>query len=93
MKIQWEDQAEEQDDWRDFKEILVESARWREELNIDEPLVEDPTQAMIEDYYNRHPNAPQHDDPIHRCQAPQDIMRFDVGSRTRTYKPCWGLLR
>ena len=70
LKIRWEDQAEEQDDWRDFKEILAESARWREELNIDEPLVEDPTQAMIEDYYNQHPNAPRHDDPVHRRQAP-----------------------
>ena len=70
LKIRWEDQTEEQDDWRDFGEILAESAKWREELNIDEPLVEDPTQAMIEDYYNRHPNAPRHDDPVHRRQAP-----------------------
>ena len=58
LKIRWEDQAEEQDDWRDFGEILAESARWREELNVDEPLVEDPMQAMIADYYNRHPDAP-----------------------------------
>jgi len=65
LKIRWEDQAEEQDDWWDFKEILAESARWREELNIDQPLVKEPTQAMIEDYYNWHPNAPRHDDPIH----------------------------
>ena len=70
LKIRWEDQSEEQDDWRDFREILAESVKWREEFNIDEPLVEDPTQAMIEDYYNRHPNAPRHDDPVHRRQAP-----------------------
>ena len=26
-------------------------------------------------------------------KLPQDIVRFDIGSRTGTYEPCWGLLR
>ncbi len=29
LKIRWEDQAEEQDDWRDYSEVLRESTAWR----------------------------------------------------------------
>ena len=70
LKVRWEDQAEEQDDWRDYQEILWESAAWRQELAIDDVQGEDPIRPMIEEYYQRHPDAPRHDDPPHRRQAP-----------------------
>ena len=70
LKICWEDQAVEQDDWRDYSEILRESAAWWQELELEEECGEDPIQPMIEEYYRRHSNALRHDDPPHRCQAP-----------------------
>ena len=42
LKIHWEDQAEEQDDWRDYSEILRESAAWRQELILEDGQEEDP---------------------------------------------------
>ena len=61
---------EEQDDWRDYQEILRESAAWRHELAIDNVQGEDPIRPMIEEYYQWHPDAPRHNDPPHRRQAP-----------------------
>ena len=58
LKVRWEDQVEEQDDWRDYQEILRESAAWRQELAIDDVQEEDPIHPMIEEYYQRHPDAP-----------------------------------
>jgi hypothetical protein len=66
LKICWEDQGEEQDDWRDYHNILVESNTWRQELTADKEIGEDPIPGMIEEYYNRHPGAPRHDDPVYR---------------------------
>ncbi len=70
LKIRWEDQAEEQDDWRDYSEILRELAAWREELVLGDGQEEDPIRPMIEEYYRRHTDAPRHDDPPYRHQAP-----------------------
>ena len=70
LKVRWEDQAEEQDDWRDYQEILWESAAWRQELVIDDVQGEDPIRPMIEEYYQRHLDAPRHNNPPHHCQAP-----------------------
>ena len=65
LKVCWEDQAEEQDDWQDYHEILQESAAWRQELAIDDVQGENPIRPMIEEYHQQHPDAPQHDDPPH----------------------------
>ena len=70
LKVRWEDQEEEQDDWRDYHSILAESEDWRRELNPGQEMQEDPVPAMIEEYYQRQPNAPRHDDPLRRRQAP-----------------------
>ncbi len=70
LKIRWEDQAEEQDDWRDYSEILWESAAWRQELVLGDEHEEDPIRPMIEEYYRRHMDALRHDDPPYCCQAP-----------------------
>ena len=70
LKIRWEDQTEEQDDWRDYSAILKESGGWREELQVAEDETEDPIGPMLFDYYARHPGAPKHDDPPHRRTAP-----------------------
>ncbi len=42
LKIHWEYQAKEQDDWRDYSEILQESAAWRQELVLEDGQEEDP---------------------------------------------------
>ena len=70
LKIHWEDPLEEQDDWRDYQEILAESAAWRQELAVNQEIGEDPIPPMIKEYYQRHIGAPQHDNPIHQRQAP-----------------------
>ena len=70
LKIRWEDQTEEQDDWRDYSTILKESTGWREQLEAADNETEDPIGPMLLDYYTRHPGAPKHDDPPHRCTAP-----------------------
>jgi hypothetical protein len=70
LKIRWEDQAEEQDDWRDYAIILRESTGWHKELGIGEEIEEDPIGPMLQEYYVRHLGAPRHDDPPHRCAAP-----------------------
>src|SRR5258706_13273924 len=70
LKIHWEDQAEEQDDWQDYSEILWESAAWQQELELEDEHGEDPIRPMIEEYYRRHSDAPRHDDPPHHHQAP-----------------------
>jgi hypothetical protein len=70
LKIRWEDQTEEQDDWRDYATILKESTGWQEELSVGENEFEDPIRPLLLDYYDRHPGAPRHDDPPHRRTAP-----------------------
>jgi transposase InsO family protein len=70
LKIRWEDQAEEQDDWRDYAAILKESAGWQEELGVRGEVEDDPIGPMLREYYDRHPGAPRHDDPPHRRAAP-----------------------
>ena len=70
LKIQWEDQGEEQDDWRDYDTLRAEAQAWREELQAGEEIGEDPILGLIKEYYQRHISAPRHDDPVHRCQAP-----------------------
>jgi len=70
LKIRWEDQTEEHDDWRDYATILRESAGWREELEVGEDAREDPIEPMLQDYYTRHPGAPKHNDPPYRRMAP-----------------------
>jgi hypothetical protein len=42
LKVHWEDQEEEQDDWHNYKQILTEAEAWRQELTIGEELEEDP---------------------------------------------------
>jgi hypothetical protein len=66
LKICWEDQGEEQDNWRDYHNILMESNAWRQELMADEEIGEDPIPGMIEEYYNRHLGAPWHNDPVYQ---------------------------
>ena len=70
LKIRWEDQTEEQDDWRDYSTILRESTSWREQLEVADNEAEDPIGPMLLEYYTRHPGAPKHDDPPHRRTAP-----------------------
>ena len=70
LKIRWEDQMEEQDDWRNYSTILKESAVWRGKLEIAGDKTEDPIGPMLLDYYTQHLGAPRHDDPPHRRAAP-----------------------
>jgi hypothetical protein len=70
LKVHWEDQGEDQDDWRDHETVLREAATWREQLAIEDLPEEDPTIQLREEYYARHPGAPRHDDPPHRRAAP-----------------------
>jgi len=58
LKIRWEEQMEEQDDWRDYQRIMEESAAWRRELAMGEEELEDPIIPLVEDYYQFHPHAP-----------------------------------
>jgi hypothetical protein len=69
LKVQWEDQVEEQDDWHDYHTILEESATWRQELEVGDGPGKDPIRPMIEEYYQCHPGVPRYDDPPHRHQA------------------------
>jgi len=70
LKVRWEDQGEEQDDWRDYFKILEESTVWQQELVARGEPIEDQVIPLIEEYYNQHPGAPRHDDPPHHRQAP-----------------------
>jgi len=70
LKVRWEDQLEEQDNWQDYFKILEELIAWQEELRVGEEAPEDQVCPMIEEYYARHPGAPWHDDPPHCHQAP-----------------------
>ena len=70
LKIRWEDQGEEQDDWQDYETLRAETQAWREELQVEGEIREDPIPGLIEEYYQRHVGAPHHDDPMHRRQAP-----------------------
>ena len=70
LKIRWEDQSKEQDDWRDYETLRAETQAWREELQAREDIGEDPIPGLMEEYYQCHVGAPRHDDPIHRRQAP-----------------------
>ena len=58
LKIRWEDQGEEQDDWRDYNTLRAETQAWQEELQAGEEIGEDPIPGLIEEYYQRHIGAP-----------------------------------
>src|SRR5258706_3576190 len=70
LKIRWEDQNGKQDDWRDYSGVLQALAAWRQELVLGDEEKEDPVRTLIEEYYRRHTDAPRHDDPPYRRQAP-----------------------
>ena len=70
LKIWWEDQGEEQDDWWDYDTLHVETQAWQEELQAGEEIGEDPIPGLIEEYYQRHAGTLRHDDPIHWRQVP-----------------------
>jgi hypothetical protein len=70
LKVWWEGQNEEQDDWRSYEEILREAASWQQELSVGGELPEDQVRPMVDEYYLQHPGAPRHDDPPHRRAAP-----------------------
>ena len=70
LKIRWEDQNKEQDDWRGYEEILQEAVDWHQELSVSNEPSGDLVRPMIEEYYMWHPGAPRHDDPPHRHAAP-----------------------
>ena len=69
LKIRWEDQEEEQDEWKDYVAIMREAMAWKEELALEE-VTDDPITPLVEEYYTRHQGAPRHDDPLHRRTAP-----------------------
>jgi hypothetical protein len=54
LKVHWEDQEEDQDDWHNHKTILREAAAWREQLVVEDLPDEDPTIQLHEEYYTRH---------------------------------------
>ena len=70
LKIRWEDQGEEQDDWRDYETLRAETQAWHEELQAGEEIREDPIPGLIEEYYKHHLGALRHDNPIHQQQVP-----------------------
>ena len=70
MRVRWEDQTEEQDDWRDYFEMMREVAKWQEELVVRGEPVDSSFSDMVEEYYARHPGAPRHDDTPHQCAPP-----------------------
>jgi hypothetical protein len=70
LKVHWEDQEEEQDDWCDHDIILRESAAWREQLVVEDLPEVDPVIQLQEEYYARHLGAPRHDNPPHRWATP-----------------------
>jgi len=74
LKVRWEDQEEDQDDWRAYQTILDEAATWHQELAVEDLPEVNPTLTMINEYYDHHLGAPQHDDPPHR-QAAQPCTR------------------
>jgi hypothetical protein len=70
LKVRWEDQAEEQDDWQDYFAILAEAAQWRDELQLQGQEDDDSVGPLVEEYYLRHPGAPRHDDAPHQRAPP-----------------------
>jgi hypothetical protein len=42
LKVCWEDQEEEQDDWCNYKQILTKAEAWQQELTVGKELGEDP---------------------------------------------------
>jgi hypothetical protein len=72
LKVRWEDQPEEQDDWRDYHVILAEASQWRDELRVQGQEDDDSLGPLVEEYYARHPGAPRHDDaPYQRGRPPR----------------------
>jgi hypothetical protein len=51
LKVRWEDQTEEQDDWRDYFTILVEATQWRDKLRIQGQDDDDSIGPLVEEYY------------------------------------------
>jgi hypothetical protein len=51
LKICWEDQMEEQDDWRDYFVILVEASQWRDKLRVQGQEDNDSIGPLVEEYY------------------------------------------
>jgi hypothetical protein len=58
LKVCWEDQSEEQDDWRDYHAILAEASQWQDELRVQGQEDDDSLGLLVEEYYTRHPGAP-----------------------------------
>jgi len=51
LKVHWEDQEEDQDDWQDYNTILREAAEWRNELVVRNTQDNDPVIEMCDEYY------------------------------------------
>jgi hypothetical protein len=58
LKVQWEDQMEEQDDWWDYFALLAKAAQWRDELQVQGQEGDDSVGPLVEEYYIHHPGAP-----------------------------------
>jgi hypothetical protein len=66
LKIQWEDQTEEQDNWRNYFAVLAEATQWRDKLCIQGQEEDNLISLLVEEYYTQHPGALQHDDVPHQ---------------------------
>jgi hypothetical protein len=51
LKVHWEDQPEEQDDWRDYFTVLAEASQWRDQLRVQGQEDDDSLGLLIEEYY------------------------------------------
>ena len=95
LKVRWEDQDEDQDDWRGYEDILREAALWQQELSVGDDPPEDQVRPMVEEYYlscdiwgPRDTMTPHIDRQRHRATVP-----CDVSNCMRTLRPCWGVMK
>jgi len=51
LKVRWEDQEEDQDDWHDYQTIMEEATAWRLELAVEDLPGNDPIKTMVSEYY------------------------------------------
>jgi hypothetical protein len=58
LKVCWEDQPEEQDNWRDYFTVLAEASQWGDQLCVQGQEDDDSLGRLVEEYYARHPRAP-----------------------------------
>jgi hypothetical protein len=92
LKVYWEDQEEEQDNWRDHTVILRETAEWREHLVVGDIPDIKPIIQLCKEYYARHLGALQHDDPPHRQAAPPKNLGSQM-TIARMLDLCWGVMK